>query len=63
MIVTQTPSVATLKGRKAVVVTNDILVETAQVPCYMHGICQEYCFFRTLTLAQKRLINHNPFDK
>ena len=38
----QTPSVASLKGRIAVVVTNDILVETAQVPCYMHGICQEY---------------------
>ena len=55
MIVTQTPSVASLKGRTAVVVTNDILVETAQVPCYMHrGICQEYCFFRTLALAKQK---------
>ena len=54
MIVTQTPSVATLKGRKAVVVTNDILVETAQVPCYMHGICQEYCFFQNTDFSPKK---------
>ena len=53
MTVTQTPSVASLKGRTAVVVTNDMLVETGQVPFYMHGICQEYCFFRTLALAKQ----------
>ena len=54
-IVTQTLSVATLKDRTAVIVTKDIpeTVDTAQVQCYMHGICQEYCFFRTLTLAKQ----------
>ena len=40
-IVTQTLSVATLKARTFVAVTKDTsdTVETAQVPCYMRGIC------------------------
>ena len=56
-IVTLTLSVATLKDRTAVAVTKDIpeTVETAQVPCYMHGIYQEFRFFRTLTYAKQKL--------
>ena len=40
-IATVTLIVTTLKDRTAVAVTKDIpeTVETAQVPCYMHGIC------------------------
>ena len=56
-IVTLTLSVATQKDHTAVAVTKDIpeTVESAQVPCYMHGICQEFRFFRTLTLAKQKL--------
>ena len=56
-IVTVTLSVGTQKDHTAVAVTKDIpeTVESAQVPCYMHGICQEFRFFRTLTLAKQKL--------
>ena len=56
-IVTLTLNVATLKDHTAVAVTKDIpeTVESAQVPCYMHGICQEFRFFKTLTLAKQKL--------